>query len=156
MNETMKARVLFATITGNNEDVADIIVDEFEKAGVDTTKEDIIDVDAMDINPAETDILVVVAYTFDKGTLADEALDFYDDMQDVNWTGLIYGVAGSGDVFYGQDYGVAVDLLEQHFDAFTGATRGAAGVKVNLSPDAEATSALRAFAQQLLVAAQTT
>lgn len=151
----MKARVLFATITGNNEDVADIIVNEFEQAGVDTTKEDIIDVDAMDINPAETDILVVVAYTFDNGTLADEALDFYDDMKDVNWSGLTYGVAGSGDVFYGKDYAVAVDLLEQHFDEFTGATRGAAGVKVNLSPDTKAETALREFAQQLIGAAQT-
>ncbi|MDR3190261.1 MAG: flavodoxin domain-containing protein [Lactobacillaceae bacterium] len=149
----MKARVFFATITGNNEDVADVIVDEFQQAGVEVTKEDFMDADAADIDPSDTDIVVAVAYTFDKGTLADEALDFYDDMETMDWSGLIYGAAGSGDVFYGNDFAVAVDLMEARF-AETGAIKGAEGVKVNLSPDDEAEAVLRAFTKQLIATAK--
>ncbi|MCM0583416.1 flavodoxin [Weissella diestrammenae] len=149
----MNARVLYATLTGNNEDVADIIIDELQHLGVTTTKEEIMDVDALDINPTETDIVVSVVYTFDKGSLADEALDFYEDLSQVDLSGLVYGVAGSGDTFYGDDFGVAVDKMGAKF-ALTGAIEGAAGVKVNLSPNDAAEVELRQFAQALVKAAQ--
>ena len=73
----MKARVFYATITGNNEDVADVIIDTFESEGVEVTKEDISMIDPHDISADETDIVVVVPYTFDKGTFPDESLDFF-------------------------------------------------------------------------------
>ncbi|MDR3242281.1 MAG: flavodoxin [Lactobacillaceae bacterium] len=148
----MQARILYATLTGNNEDVADIIIDELNNAGVETTKEEIMNVDALEINPVETDIVVAVVYTFDKGSLADEALDFYEDLPQADLQGMIYGVAGSGDTFYGKDYAVAVDAMEKQFE-LTGAKHGATGVKVNLSPDDEAEAELRKFAKDLVDAA---
>ncbi|ATF40789.1 flavodoxin domain-containing protein [Weissella paramesenteroides] len=149
----MQARVFFATITGNNEDVADVIVDTFKNESVDVTKEDIQLIDPQDISSTDTDIVVVVPYTFDKGSLPDEALDFYEDLVDTDLSGIVYGVSGSGDDFYGDDFAVAIDKFEQQFEK-TGATKGAKGVKVNLSPDAAATEALQTFTKQLIVTAK--
>ena len=146
----MQAKVYFATITGNNEDVADVIVETFQNESVEVTKEDIQLVDPQDISSTNTDIVVVVPYTFDKGSLPDEALDFYEDLVDTDLSGIVYGVSGSGDDFYGDDFAVAIDKFEQQK---TGAIKGAEGVKVNLSPDATATKALQAFTKQLIVTA---
>lgn len=148
----MQAKVYFATITGNNEDVADVIVETFQNESVEVTKEDIQLVDPQDISSTDTDIVVVVPYTFDKGSLPDEALDFYEDLVDTDLSGIVYGVSGSGDDFYGNDFAVAIDKFEQQFEK-TGAVKGAEGVKVNLSPDATATKALQAFTKQLIVTA---
>jgi flavodoxin short chain len=147
----MKARVFYATITGNNEDVADVIIDTFEEEGVDVTKEDISMVDPQDISADETDIVVVVPYTFDKGTVPDESLDFFEDLEDADLSGIVYGVSGSGDDFYGKDFAVAIDKFEAQFEK-TGAKKGANGVKVNLSPDVEATEALQQFTRDLIAA----
>lgn len=148
----MQAKVYFATITGNNEDVSDVIVETFQNESVEVTKEDIQLVDPQDISSTDTDIVVVVPYTFDKGSLPDEALDFYEDLVDTDLSGIVYGVSGSGDDFYGDDFAVAIDKFEQQFEK-TGAVKGAEGVKVNLSPDATATKALQAFTKQLIVTA---
>jgi len=76
-------------------------------------------------------------------------MDFYEDLQAIDLTDKIYGVAGSGDTFYGEYYNTTVD----HFDATfqkTGAIRGAAPVKINLAPDQAAIDQLDAMAQQLV------
>ena len=101
------AKVVFATITGNNEDVADIVAQELEKKGVEVSVEEISQADPEDF--ADVDICVICPYTYDEGALPDEGLDFYDDLEDVDLTGKIYGVAGSGDTFYGEYFGLAID-----------------------------------------------
>ncbi|AYE58556.1 flavodoxin [Lactiplantibacillus plantarum] len=145
------AKVIFATITGNNEDVADIITEKFEKLGVDVAKEEISQADATEFN--DVDICVVVPYTYDEGALPEEGLDFYEDLQDLDLTGKIYGCAGSGDTFYDDDYCRAVtdfsDALKK-----AGATQGAKDVFVNLAPEADDVKALDAFTEQLVAKVQ--
>lgn len=145
------AKVIFATITGNNEDVADIITEKFEKLGVDVAKEEISQADATEFN--DVDICVVVPYTYDEGALPEEGLDFYEDLQDLDLTGKIYGCAGSGDTFYDDDYCRAVtdfsDALKK-----AGATQGAKDVFVNLAPEADDVKTLDAFTEQLVAKVQ--
>ena len=145
----MKARVMFATITGNNEAVANIVVKQLQAAGVETTIEDLSLVDALTLNPAETDFLVVVPYTFDLGTLPEEALDFYEDLPELDLTGMTYAVTGSGDDFYGDDFCTAVDSFDIQL-ALTKATKGAASVKINLNPDANDEVALAEMVKALV------
>lgn len=128
------AKVVFATITGNNEDVADIVAQELEKKGVEVSVEEISQADPEDF--ADVDICVVCPYTYDEGALPDEGLDFYDDLEDVDLTGKIYGVAGSGDTFYGEYFGLAIDEFGKKLAA-SGAVKGAENVKINLAPDSE-------------------
>ncbi|MGV8032971.1 flavodoxin domain-containing protein, partial [Mycobacterium kansasii] len=66
------------------------------------TETEISQTDAAEFEQA--DICVVCAYTYDEGSLPDEGLDFYEDLQTLKLPGKIYGVAGSGDTFYGEYY----------------------------------------------------
>lgn len=145
------AKVIFATITGNNEDVADIITEKFERLGVDVAKEEISQADATEFN--DVDICVVVPYTYDEGALPEEGLDFYEDLQDLDLTGKIYGCAGSGDTFYDDDYCRAVTDFSNALKK-AGATQGAKDVFVNLAPEADDVKALDAFTEQLVAKVQ--
>ncbi|MGQ2383832.1 flavodoxin [Lactiplantibacillus plantarum] len=145
------AKVIFATITGNNEDVADIITEKFEKLGVDVAKEEISQADATEFN--DVDICVVVPYTYDEGALPEEGLDFYEDLQYLDLTGKIYGCAGSGDTFYDDDYCRAVTDFSNALKK-AGATQGAKDVFVNLAPEADDVKALDAFTEQLVAKVQ--
>ncbi|AKP65420.1 flavodoxin [Levilactobacillus koreensis] len=145
------AHVVFATITGNNEDVADIVTEKLEDLGCQVTETEISQTDAAEL--ADADICVVCAYTYDEGSLPDEGMDFYEDLQELDLAGKVYGVAGSGDTFYGEYYNTTVDHFDHVFQ-MTGATRGAANVKINLEPDQEAIDQLDQFAQGLVTTFQ--
>ncbi|WAE44328.1 flavodoxin [Levilactobacillus brevis] len=145
------AHVVFATITGNNEDVADIVTEKLSALGCQVTETEISQTDAAEFEQA--DICVVCAYTYDEGSLPDEGLDFYEDLQTLKLPRKIYGVAGSGDTFYGEYYNTTVDHFEAAFQQ-TGATRGATSVKINLAPDQAAIDELDHFAEQLVAAVQ--
>ncbi|GAX02153.1 flavodoxin [Secundilactobacillus silagei] len=141
------AHVVFATITGNNEDIADIITEKLEQLGVDVTESEISQTDADSLE--KTDIAVICPYTYDEGQLPEEGMDFYDDLQDVDLSGKVYGVAGSGDTFYGDDFCVAVDAFGKALkDA--GAAQGADNVKINLEPEDDDIKTLDAFAEKLV------
>ena len=122
------AKVVFATITGNNEDIADIIAQTLEENGMDVEVEEISQADPADFE--EVDLCVVCPYTYDEGSLPDEGIDFYEELADVDLTGKVYGVAGSGDTFYGEYFGLAVDKFGQALSN-AGAKLGAPNVKIN-------------------------
>ncbi|KRK47154.1 flavodoxin [Secundilactobacillus kimchicus] len=145
-----KAQVVFATITGNNEDIADIITEQFEALGVEVTETEISQTEADDLK--NVDICVVCPYTYDEGQLPDEGMDFYEDLKGLDLKGKIYGVAGSGDLFYEDDYNVAVDAFSAAFKQ-AGATQGAQDIKINLEPDEDDIAALDAFTKKLVEAA---
>lgn len=141
------ALVVFATITGNNEDVADIVTEAFEDLDVAVEEVEITQADPSDF--ADVDICVVCPYTYDEGALPEEGLDFYEDLQEMDLAGKIYGVAGSGDTFYLDDYNVAVDKFAAAFDK-AGAIRGAAPVKIDLEPDSDDIKTLSRFVGDLV------
>jgi flavodoxin short chain len=145
------AKIVYATITGNNEDIASIIADTLEERGLEVSMTEISQADVSDFEDA--DICIVCSYTYDEGSLPDEGLDFFEDLQEADLSGKIYGVAGSGDDFYGEYYGMAVDKFDQAF-AQTKATKGAANVKINLAPDSpEDIEKLENFANELVKSA---
>ena len=147
----MKAVVVFATITGNNEDVADIVTDALEDHGVEVEENEMTMADVADF--ADADICVVCPYTYDEGALPDEGLDFFDDLQEADLKGKVYGVAGSGDTAYADDFCVAVDKFGEAF-AKSGATKGADNVHINLAPDEDDIKTLDQFVADLVKKAQ--
>ena len=131
------AKIVYASMTGNTEEIADIVAKKLEELG--TT------VDAADFEDA--DICIVATYTYGDGELPDEIVDFYEDLADLDLSGKIFGVVGSGDTFY--DYFCkSVDEFENQF-TFTGATKGADSVKVDLSAEDEDIENLEAFAEKI-------
>lgn len=149
----MKAQVVYATITGNNEDVADIIIEALENDGVEVKKSEISQTEVDELE--QVDIAVVVPYTYDQGSLPDEGLDFFEDLADANLENVVYGVAGSGDTYYLDDYCLAVPKFEKQFEV-TNAVKGAESVKINLNPKVTDVPLLEKFAKDLITTAKKT
>ncbi|CAM2984655.1 flavodoxin [Lentilactobacillus buchneri] len=141
------AHVVYATITGNNEDIADIVTEALEDADVQVEETEISQTDPSVFE--NVDICVVCPYTYDEGALPEEGMDFYDDLSDLDLKGKIFGVAGSGDVFYEEFYNTSVDKFEEAFEK-TGATKGAENVKINLEPDQKDIEKLDQFTAELV------
>ncbi|WP_203623401.1 flavodoxin [Lacticaseibacillus sp. 866-1] len=143
------AKIVYASLTGNNEEIAGIVADDLEQYGytVDTTEVS----QAMAEDFQNADICVVVTYTYSdggEGVLPDEALDFYDDLKETSLKGKVYGCCGSGDKFY-DDFATSVDDFDKAF-AESGATKGADNVKIDLAADEEDIERLDKFTQALV------
>ncbi|MGX7199717.1 flavodoxin [Enterococcus nangangensis] len=140
------AKIVYASLTGNTEEIADIVSEALENLDIEVDMAECTEVDADEFNDA--DLCIVASYTYGDGDLPDEIQDFYDDLQELDLTGKIFGVVGSGDTFYGDMFCKAVDDFEAAF-LKTGATKGAEGVKVELDAQAEDIEKLEAFAKTL-------
>lgn len=143
----MKAEVIFATITGNNEDIADIITEDLEDHGIETKEEEISQIDPSEFK--DVDICIVTPYTYDEGHLPEEGLDFFEDLGQLDLSNKIFGVAGSGDTAYGEFFCTAVDKFEEQFKK-TGAIQGSKSLKINLEPDEKDIKDLDLFVENII------
>lgn len=147
------AKIVYASMTGNDEEIAGIVAEELEKAGytVDTTEVS----QAMAEDFQAADICVTATYTYsdgDEGILPDEAMDFYDDLKATDLTGKVFGCCGSGDHFY-DDFATSVDDFAKAFIQ-AGATQGAPNVKIDLAPEEDDIKALEKFSADLVAKAR--
>ena len=141
------AKVVYASMTGNNEEIAEIVDEALESLNVDVETTEISQADPADFE--DSDICIVCSYTYgDDGDLPDEAVDFYEDLKDIDLTGKVYGVCGSGDTFY-DDFCKVVDDFAAVFEQ-TGATKGSDVVKVDLSAEAEDIEHLEKFVSEIV------
>ncbi|USS92346.1 flavodoxin domain-containing protein [Fructobacillus americanaquae] len=147
----LTAQVVFATITGNNEAVADILVEELENQGVFVKKSEISQTEPEELQ--NFDLGFVVPYTYDEGSLPDEGLDYFDDLADVALTDFTYALAGSGDTFYGDLYCLALDAFDEQFQK-TGAKRAGELTRINLYPSDQDRKKLLALVQAALAQVQ--
>jgi len=144
-----KVLIVYASLTGNTRAGAHILEDAFTELGTDVEVLESYDADPFEFE--SYDICIVGTYTYGTDAdLPDEIVDFYEELEDVELDGKVYGAFGSGDVFYVGKYCLCVDYFEEQFEK-TGAQKGAAGIKYNLDPDEEATKELKAFAKELVV-----
>jgi len=143
-----RVMIVYASLTGNTRAGAEILEDAFSDLEVDVDTFESYMADPFDFE--DYDICVVGSYTYGvNGDLPDEIIDFYEELEDAELDHKIYGVFGSGDVFYVGQYCLAVDYFEEQFE-LTGATQGADSVKYNLDPEAEDEENLKKFAQKLV------
>ena len=128
----MQAEIIYASLTGNNEEIAEIIQNQLREHHVNTSFTEIGQADAFDLST--TDLIVIVPYTYGEGDLPEEGLDFFDDLQDVDLSGTVFGVAGSGDSWYADDYCKAVVEFDRQLET-TGATRGIQPLFIDCHPE---------------------
>lgn len=139
------AKIVYASLTGNTEEIADIVAEALENLDIEVEQEECSQVDASDFSDA--DICIIATYTYGDGELPDEIVDFYEELQEVDLKGKIYGVVGSGDTFYDL-FCQSVDDFEAAFEK-TGATKGATAVKVDLAAEEDDIVNLEAFAKEI-------
>lgn len=104
-----KVIIVYSSLTGNTEEMSEVIEKGVQEAGVEVVRKDAYDAKAEEL--LEYDGIILGAYTWGDGELPDEFLDFYEDMCELSLNGKKAAVFGSGDTSYAQYCG-AVDLLE--------------------------------------------
>ena len=139
------AKIVYASMTGNTEEIADIVADKLRDLGVDVHIDECTTVEAEDF--LEADVAIVASYTYGDGELPDEIVDFYEDLKELNLEGKYYGVVGSGDTFY-DEFCKAVDDFDQVF-AEIGAEKISESVKVDLAAEDEDIENLEKFAEEI-------
>lgn len=127
--------MLYASMTGNTELMAEIIADVVEKRGHKVVTKTF-DMDSIDLEELlDYDGVLVGTYSWDDGELPYEAEDFYEELEDVGVKGKVVGVFGSGDSFY-DSFGGAANLMGDRFVA-RGANLIPERLIVDLEPDKE-------------------
>ena len=95
-----KILILHTSLTGNTEQIAYMLKTQLDNGEFDITTKDIgyenIEVGEL----MDFDGILVGTYTYDDGNLPYEIEDFHDELDDVDLTGKIVGVFGSGDRSY--------------------------------------------------------
>lgn len=143
----VKAMIVYASLTGNTEEGAEILEEAFEEAGVDVEVVEASFADPEDF--LDYDIVVVGTYTYGPdGNLPEEIVDFYEELEEVDLSGKVFGTFGSGDDFY-EKYCKSVDDFDQKLTQ-AGASQGFQPVKYNLIPGQEAIDDLNTMAQALI------
>ncbi|GAA3409886.1 flavodoxin [Paenibacillus hodogayensis] len=145
----MKVIVVFASMTGNTEDMADAVAEGIREAGAEVVLKNVLDANASELT--QYDAFVLGAYTWGDGELPDEFLDFYDELDDLDLSGKYSAVFGSADSSY-PEFGKAVDLLVEKLEEMD-TVRIAPPLKVELGPTSEEKEACRELGRQVAAAA---
>ncbi|MBO9605998.1 MAG: flavodoxin [Paenibacillaceae bacterium] len=140
----MSILLVYASMTGNTEDMAQAIAEGIRLAGAEVVVKDVLDANTHELT--NHDGILLGAYTWGDGDLPDEFLDFYEEMDELDLTGKKAAAFGSCDSSYAE-YGAAVDTLIAKLREL-GAEVELDGLKVELSPDAGDKETCRRFGQQ--------
>lgn len=142
-----KILMVYASQTGNTELMAEVMVDYLKTESYEVVTKTF---DFDWIEPEELleyDAVLIGTHTWDDGEMPYEVEDFYEEVEEVDITGRIFGVFGSGDSFY-DIFGGAIDLVADRLENL-GADVLPERLKVDLEPDKEDIERCRVFAKKL-------
>jgi len=142
------AKIIYASMTGNTEEISEIIEDQLIHLGVEVERLEAEDAEENFFDDA--DICVLATYTYDEGELPFDLEDFYDDLPEQDLSGKIYGVVGSGDSdLYPDFFCVAADEFDRLFSE-AGAKRGHEVVRIENDAEDEDKLRLKEFTEALV------
>lgn len=140
-----KILLVYATMSGNTEAMADLIEKGLQEAEVEADR-----FEAMDIDNAQLfndyDYIIIGSYTWGDGDLPDEFLDLAEDMDEIDFSGKTCAVFGSGDTAY-EFFCGAVDTLEAKIKE-RGGEIVLPSVKIENNPEGEEEEELIEFGRQ--------
>lgn len=122
--------IVYASMTGNTEEIANFIGKGIEEAGKTVEIKDILEINIEDLNNYEG--ILLGAYTWGDGELPDEFLAFYDEMDTLELSEQTAAAFGSCDSSY-EHWGGAVDILTEKLVEL-GAEVVLEGLKIDLAP----------------------
>lgn len=136
--------IAFASMSGNTEELAYLIEERLREEKIKVTVKQI-GYDKMEIDAfSQFDGIALGTYTEGDGDIPYEAEDFYDELDEADWTGKPVALFGSCDSMYPY-YGGAIDQFEDRLIDL-GAVIMMDSLKVELSPDKEDEKRCRDFA----------
>lgn len=125
--------IVFASMSGNTEELAEIIEQELKQSNAKVSIFQIGLDDIMAFDLVQYDVILFGTYTWGDGDLPYELEDFYDDIEAEDLTGKKVALFGSCDSFY-PVFGGALDKMAEQFRK-TGAQVLEPIVKVDLAAD---------------------
>lgn len=142
----MKAKIVFASMTGNDEDMADILEEDLQNDGFEVDSTDISFADAEDYQ--EADLCILITYTYGEGKMTDELADFYDQLSNIDLSDKYFAVMGSGDKIYGKHFCENVFDFEKLFKK-CGAKEITKPVTIENAPDDDDISLIDQAAKEM-------
>ncbi|WP_249870282.1 flavodoxin domain-containing protein [Oceanobacillus saliphilus] len=143
-----KVLILYASTTGNTEMMADAMVSYLENRSDEVVSKSF-EFDTIDVKELlEYDLVLIGTHSGDDGQIPFEAEHFYDELDDVNLTGRLMGVFGSGETFY-DVFCESIELMGDRLEQL-GVTLVPHRLKVELEPDKKDIERCEAFAEQAL------
>ena len=128
-----KIVLVFASMSGNTEDIADLLTKKLRDRGYEVDLEEIDEFDPAQLS--EYDGIVIGSYTWGDGDLPYEAEDFFEAMDDVDLSGKTAAVFGSGDTVY-PEFCEAVHIFERKLEK-CGAVLATKGLKIEFTPETD-------------------
>lgn len=136
----MKLAIVYASVTGNTEELADVLCGCFRNQGMET---DCYPIEDFSLNSiSDYDSLVIGTYTWGDGDVPEELLPLQQEL--LRCPQLVTGIFGTGDRFYPKFCG-AVDVLHEIF-------LDAVPLKIELSPQSIDMSQIENFVGQVISA----
>ena len=141
-----KLMMVFASLSGNTEQIASAIAEGIREEGLEVEYKEVTDVSAQELQ--NYDGILLGSYTWGDGELADEFLDFYDEMDSLDLSGKKAAVFGSGDHAYEHFCG-AVDLLQDKLTE-KGAEVVQEGLRIEMSPSKDEEELCKEFGRSFV------
>lgn len=142
-------KIVFSSTTGNTEGIAEILEEEFQALDAEVEvidADDDVDEDVVE----DADVCVVATYTDGDGEIPFNLQEFYEELPEIDLSGKVFGVVGSGDSeLYPDAFCQAAIDFEKAFET-TGATKGADTVKIENAAEDDDIDTLKAFVAALL------
>lgn len=142
----MDTIIVYSSMTGTTESMAEVIQDQLMEAGENVVIKDALEVFASDL-PSYGRILIG-SYTWGDGDLPDEMAPFYDELSQIDLTGKLAAVFGPGDSTY-VHFAHAVDLWEEVLQR-QGALMVAEGLKVDRWSNEDMGAACSHYCEEIL------
>lgn len=141
-----KVIIVYASLTGNTEEMAELIAEGIRATGATADLKIVDDCNAVILK--KYDAFILGTYTWGDGEMPDEFLDFVDEMEELELTGVVTSVFGSGDTTYPSFCG-AVDELEEKLQGW-GAIIAQESLKVEFGPTMEEKQLCREFGEKMV------
>ncbi|BDR60193.1 flavodoxin [Lactobacillus xylocopicola] len=142
----MKARIVYASMTGNDADMAEILEEGLQELDFEVESSEAEFTDASDY--LSSDLCIFVTYTYGEGTMTDEVADFYAQLKELDLSGKYFAVMGSGDRVYADHFCENVFDFEKIFKQ-VGAKELTPPLTIENAPDDEAIAAIDQAAKEM-------
>lgn len=117
----MKIGVIYASMSGNTEAIADMIVEQLAEQNHEVEQKDMLSLSANDL--LTYDLVFMGMYTWGDGDYPDECLDIIEEMEQLDLNQQLFAIFGSGDTSYPEFCG-ALDKLKELIESQSGICLG--------------------------------